>query len=751
MFWGLRHCLPVLRRENLAVAALIGFLVVSVGVRDALGQPVPEQSREVPVNIDSGIVRNTGESPVPQPAVIWSVLIEEPEALWIRLNFATAILGEVPRTGAGSILRITSVEDGAAQVLDTVTIRQWQFASAYFNGSAVLVELIAPPNGRANRIVIDKLTAGEPPEGSMILTICGPTDDRILSDDPRAGRTAPTGCTAWMIHDAAHCFVSAGHCVAGSVQIVEFNVPLSGPNGEKRHPPPEDQYPVDPASVQGWGRGVGDDWGHFGCFPNPITGLTPYEAQGDAFVLAATPPPVQGQDIRITGYGTTSSPIPPEWYCVQKTHAGPYYSFDGTTVRYQTDTTGGNSGSPVINEDTGEAIGVHTHGGCEVGGGANHGTGSNHPGWKNAIANPKGVCAVGLKFEYPNSRPELIDPSGGTTMRVEVSGLNGGVPEPDTGKLYYDVGNGFESVPMTQVSQNVYDAEFPPAGCGLQVRYYVGAETTEGREMTDPRNAPASSYFALAAVGLDIVLDDNFERDLGWTVENIDLQDGAWERGVPAGGGARGDPPNDYDGSGQCYVTGNRPDSDVDGGPTRVTSPSIDMSAGDGFISYARWFTNDDRDDRLVVEVSDDDGQSWTLVESVGHSDSWVVSQFRLTEFVTPTDQVRIRFSASDNPNNSVTEAGLDAVKVAMPRCEPPCENIEALEVRCTARGKLKAKIFTDLPRGVHVALTNNGANPRQAVINKRGKGKAKWRKQSGQHEVCVDGCPDICESAQCP
>ena len=51
-----------------------------------------------------------------------------------------------------------------------------------------------------------------------------------------------------------------------------------------------------------------------------------------------------------------------------------------------------NSGSPVINEDTGQAIGIHTHGGCSKGGGSNLGTGSNHAGLQSALANPLGVC-----------------------------------------------------------------------------------------------------------------------------------------------------------------------------------------------------------------------------------------------------------------------------------------------------------------------------------------------------------------------
>jgi len=41
-------------------------------------------------------------------------------------------------------------------------------------------------------------------------------------------------------------------------------------------------------------------------------------------------------------------------------------------MRYQTDTEGGNSGSPVIDDATGVAVGVHTHGGCTTGGGGNN-------------------------------------------------------------------------------------------------------------------------------------------------------------------------------------------------------------------------------------------------------------------------------------------------------------------------------------------------------------------------------------------
>ena len=38
------------------------------------------------------------------------------------------------------------------------------------------------------------------PDGDR--SICGPTDDRELSDDPRSARAVPIGCTAWLFNDA---------------------------------------------------------------------------------------------------------------------------------------------------------------------------------------------------------------------------------------------------------------------------------------------------------------------------------------------------------------------------------------------------------------------------------------------------------------------------------------------------------------------------------------------------------------------
>jgi len=354
----------------------------------ALAQMNPIPSHDEPVFLDSGIHSNGGD----RQRVVWSDILEVDDAQWVRLEFRELTLAHDPGRDASSVLRIVSMLDGAEQTLDFESAAQWQNTSAYFNGDAVALELIALPNGERNRVVVDNVIAGDIPDQVGIETICDGVDDRILSDDKRAGRALPSGCTAWLFNDREHCMLSAGHCAAFGVNVVEFNVPLSNGNGSIVHPPPEDQYSVDSQSMQFQNSGIGLDWAYFGCFENSQTGLTAFEAQGDSYELALPEPVGQNDEIRITGYGTVSPPVDPSWNQVQKTHVGPYFSFSGSSVGYRTDTTGGNSGSPVIFEPDGTAIGIHTHGGCRNGSGNNWGTGANNSGLLTALDNPKGIC-----------------------------------------------------------------------------------------------------------------------------------------------------------------------------------------------------------------------------------------------------------------------------------------------------------------------------------------------------------------------
>ncbi len=341
------------------------------------------------LSLDSGVVRNTSEG----LEIVYSTTVRVPGAPWLQLYFEDVQLSGSVREGTQSYIMLTSVADGGVQTLNATHMTQWQNTSAYFNGDAVRVELVAYPHTGENRLVVKKALAGI--DTGTPRTICGDTDDRVLSNDPRMGRVYPGNCTAWLIDDPGHCMLTAGHCSSVfALRIIEFNVPLSNADGSTNFAAPEDQYTVDQTSVQSMNSGIGNDWGYFGCFPNPTTGLTPFEAQGSFFALAAAPPPATGQTLRISGYGFVDPPVSPTWHQVQKTHTGSYVSFVGTTLQYEIDTTTGNSGSPVVDETTGEAIGIHTHGGCTATGDANHGTAIDHAGLLSALANPQGVCDV---------------------------------------------------------------------------------------------------------------------------------------------------------------------------------------------------------------------------------------------------------------------------------------------------------------------------------------------------------------------
>ncbi len=280
-------------------------------------------------------------------------------------------------------------------------------------------------------------------------------------------------------------------------------------------------------------------------------------------------------------------------------------------------------------------------------------------------------------FSFPDGLPSIVDPSSSTTVRAIA---NAGAVDPimGTGKMYYSInGRAFIQGTMTETAANEYDVVLPGSDCDDVIAWYIEAETDGMGTATSPSNAPASTHSAIVATSSLYAFRDNFQSDNGWTVSGS-VSDGPWERGTPAGGGDRGDPPSDFDGSGACYVTDNADDnSDVDDGTTSLTSPTIDLSAGDGKIHYARWYSNnfggDPFNDEMTVWISNDDGGSWTLVETIGPSNQaaggWYENTFWASDFVAPTALIKMRFDASDLGSGSVVEAAIDDFTVTTYEC----------------------------------------------------------------------------------
>ena len=378
--------------------AVFAVAVIGLCVGSVSGQTLPAMTGPlVPVGTDSGLVQNTGAA---GPVVVYTTDVRAEGAAWLRLKFGRVVLSGSISEGTASYLRITSLADGAFQYLNAESIKQWVYTSAYMNGEAVMVELLAYPGTGPSRVAIESVTAGPREPVSFLDTICGPTDDRLPSQDPRVCRVS-TGCTGWLINDKNNGFLTAGHCGITSGTVMMFNVPLSTAGGGLVNPPPQHQYAVDGASIRthngtsSGGYSPGHDHAYYGCFPNSTTGKTAFQAQGAYFKLLTTVPAAAAQTLRITGCGTTSSPISPTWNQVQKTHTGAYTGWAGaptSPLSYTVDTTGGNSGSPVFLVATDEAFAIHGYGGCTSTGGANQSSSTvNSTDLQADLAAPAGV------------------------------------------------------------------------------------------------------------------------------------------------------------------------------------------------------------------------------------------------------------------------------------------------------------------------------------------------------------------------
>ncbi len=239
-------------------------------------------------------------------------------------------------------------------------------------------------------------------------------------------------------------------------------------------------------SVKG---GIGDDWAYFGCFANPNTGLTPFEAQGDFYVLAAAAPEGSAASTRITGFGVDNSP--PEWNQAQQTATGPYLGGSARSISYEVDTRGGNSGSAVVDEKTGLAIGIHTNGGCTATGGANYGTSIGNPVLQEALANPLGVCQPppSMQFVYPKGMPDFLDPAGQTILVQVLAGPEREL-QLDSVRLEYDAGGGPVVVELIEIDRDLFEAVFPSVECGTEIAFFLTAEATGADSVTDPVGCP---------------------------------------------------------------------------------------------------------------------------------------------------------------------------------------------------------------------------------------------------------------------
>jgi len=253
-------------------------------------------------------------------------------------------------------------------------------------------------------------------------------------------------------------------------------------------------------------------------------------------------------------------------------------------------------------------------------------------------------------------------------------------------RVYFSLDNTpLQFVNMTFQGAGIYRGKIPGQPWGTKISYFIHVRDSGGNLATDPADAPDNMY-TFWVVAPTIVFSENFETDRGvWAVggPSDTATEGAW---------VRVDPNATYHDTtmvqtehdhtrapgSHCMVTGNAPpggrewDQDVDGGRTTLTSAILfPPLQGVVTLSYYRWYTNNTGpyggEDEWVVQVSDDNGQTWVDLERTTTSARyWKRMQFSLGEYIDTQGWVRIRFVAEDRLNPSIVEAAVDDIEVIL-------------------------------------------------------------------------------------
>ncbi len=300
-----------------------------------------------------------------------------------------------------------------------------------------------------------------------------------------------------------------------------------------------------------------------------------------------------------------------------------------------------------------------------------------------------------LTFSYPSGRPASVNPNTANSFPVTITVTGGGFVVAGTEIMHVstDGGGSYGAYPLVSTGAGTYTATFPSVSCGDNLRYYLAATLSNGGPTTDPVIAPATFYTAPVLTASNTIVAESFEGDVSsWGIANdASVTAGAWIAGVPVGtsqGGLTASPATDATaGSGtKCFMTGLgvaggiASSQDLDGGPTTLTSPLLNLaSATSAQVSMAVWFFCDDivttpaQADVVRIEVSN--GGAWVLMEEIRSNLSWAVKTYNVGSFVSLNSTVQVRVVAKDNPNDSISEVGLDEFMVSVAECisTPAC------------------------------------------------------------------------------
>ena len=294
-----------------------------------------------------------------------------------------------------------------------------------------------------------------------------------------------------------------------------------------------------------------------------------------------------------------------------------------------------------------------------------------------------------MAFDDPSVLTDLNTNESSLLFSANVNAFTGVI---DGVELHYDIGAGWATQVMSpQGLGGVYQTSVGGLYDGMLIEYYMLGVNSEGITQTYPNGAPENTILFILG-DLPDLYGNNFELSSDdWLIGDAsDLAtSGIWELAIPeasfndSGFQVQAGLDNTDDGD-YCFVTGNgyelNPDTnqnnasfdDVDEGQTTLFSPTFDLSSLDNAIlTYYRWYTNDIGDngnnDKWIVSISDNGGNSWVDLENTSVSNaSWVKQRFILTDYIDLSSGVIIKFIAEDIFNTGDAGSGGSLVEAAL-------------------------------------------------------------------------------------
>jgi len=268
--------------------------------------------------------------------------------------------------------------------------------------------------------------------------------------------------------------------------------------------------------------------------------------------------------------------------------------------------------------------------------------------------------------------------------------------------LFYsiDKGRNYTKIQVQQIDSTTFKAVIPKVPTGSIVSYYISASLDIDSTGSLLSPSPLSPYTFV--VGFKQVYFDDCENDRGWSLSAPmdNAKSGLWVRDMPHGtyNTANDSIPNfiqqdtDHTQKGtMCYITGNLNSrdieaDDVDSGATTLTTNTISLTeATSPLIRYWYYYSNDQGNNPGIpvweTQISNDDGVTWKDIQRTNLSSNggslkgpqWSAILFRVSDYVTPTPEMKLRFIASDNVG-AVVEAGVDDIEVLSAPAEAAVE-----------------------------------------------------------------------------